>query len=145
MKDMKPMLDGLQRIEDGMKMIQSAQVSWNVQCLVKAYELAIELAPFHVGDRVYLTKAPICSGGWADSKHFLVKDAEGIVINVDIDPDGLSYGVKFTDESWIDDKDIMHKVESANTHMFCFRASWLSKTKGIISIEDQKKMYRERK
>lgn len=129
MKDnLDRMLDGLKSIEAGMQRIQGSQANWNIQCLVKAHELAIELAPFHVGDTVYLTEAPDCDNGWAGSKHFLVKGARGTVKSVEITPDGLVYGVMFDCESYFDVYKVEHTILDKDKHLYCFKEKWLSKT-----------------
>lgn len=66
-------------------------------------DLLARQLPFKAGDRVRLTKAPKCEGGWKDSEHFLVLGAKATVISVVIDylMRNWTLNLEFDDESHI--------------------------------------------
>ena len=62
--------------------------------------------PFAIGDRVKLMFTPNIdkenSPGWHGSRHFLVEGSTAIVVSRDADRLRFTFGLKFDDDSWID-------------------------------------------
>ena len=100
------------------------KINDQIQLLFEKY------APFHVGDRVELTKTPRItqekSWGWMGSKHFLIKGAKGTVTDVDCDRLGFSCNIVFDDETWIDSfTGEINPVEKDKRGHYCFRESFV--------------------
>jgi hypothetical protein len=85
-------------------------------------------APFHVGDRVELTMTPEITqdSGWRGSKHFLIKGARGIVLEVDFDPERKTlFGlVEFDDETYIHFQ-TKEALPVTHKHVYRFSERWL--------------------
>lgn len=132
--------DGCRLIEDGMRKLNSGPLSYYLKNLVGCYELLLSrFAPFHVGDRVILTRTPDIGpeSGWHSSKHFLVKGAHGTVMSVECDGTDFSASVMFDDESWLPNQDFAHcgakkgvpvPTAEKDRHTYHFRESWLVKS-----------------
>lgn len=93
--------------------------------------LLTRYAPFKVGDRVRLSQSPSLANapGWSGCEHFLVKGGRATVVSLDITPDNglLWYHVAFDEESWYDDRRVLHMIEPARRHSFAFREDMLEK------------------
>lgn len=69
-------------------------------------------ASFKVGDRVELTETPVITAetahGWLNCKHFIVKGAKGTIRDVSYYNNEFGYAVSLDDESWKDEKGVIH-------------------------------------
>ena len=98
-----------------------------------------ELGPYRVFDRVEFVRTPVCGGGWADSKHFLVAGGQATVVHVHWFPSepkkrlksGWVVSLVFDDESWIPTADFLEQglkkgipvpVPLEKRHSFWFEA-----------------------
>lgn len=123
--DIETVKKGFDLMEQGMRILGGGPMDYYVRRLTECYDLLLEkYAPFKVGDRVMLKKTPAInphdSWGWMSSKHFLVKGAVGTVQYVEASKRGFSAGIVFDDESWVDDKGVVHPIEEKNRHTFAF-------------------------
>ena len=103
--------------------------------LVAAHDLLMSrYAPFKVGDRVVLTKAPdyVQAPGWNGCEHFLVPGAAGTVVDTSCGERGFRFDVLFDDESWIDTvgyrnpKGTFVPMAPDRRHRFGFGEGWLA-------------------
>jgi hypothetical protein len=113
-------------IEAGHKALSSGPASYYFEKLEGYIEaLFTKYAPFQEGDRVVLTGTPDTNNNWHPSRHFLIPGAVGTAIAVDYYRGSFHADVVFDDESWIDDKGIVHPAE--NKHTYTIREALLAK------------------
>jgi len=114
--------EGVALIEQGLAKFSDGPLDYYLKCLIKAYDLLLtKYAPFKVGDRVALTKAPDFkkAPGWKRGRHFLIPGAQGVVESSECDSKGsLRFHVVFDDESWKDIDGVVHPV--SQKHTYCF-------------------------
>ena len=113
--------EGFDLLDQGMRVLASGPIDYYIRNLVDCYELLLErFAPFHIGDRVILTKSPDIptDSGWNCARHFLVKGAVATVRMVEADNKGFTAQVEFDDETWIDHKGERRRVEYKHTYGF---------------------------
>ena len=79
-------------------------------------------ARFKVGDRVELALTPVITEqtahGWLSSKHFLIEGAKATIVEVSYYNNGFGYQVIFDDESWKDDKGVIHPCSKESSYHF---------------------------
>jgi hypothetical protein len=130
--------DGLQMLQKALNKLSDGPFDYTLKCLIAAKEaLLTRYAPFKVGDRVRLTKAPIITEeiawGWSSSKHFLVPGATGIVRDSAVYSDGkLVFYVEFDNETWVDDYGYNGRIKNSlvpvsSKHWYTFGESYLEK------------------
>lgn len=125
MRDLDTLKDAITHFERGVGRLRGLSFEYMMQCMVTAYELALQYAPFKVGSRVTLTKAPSCKdNGWKGAAHFLKPGEPATVSTVEVSPDGMVYGLEFDNETWIDSACVAHKEE--RKHLYCFREEWVT-------------------
>lgn len=122
-------------MEQGMRKLNGGPLDYYVTRLMDCYDLLLDkYAPFKIGDHVLLTETPTIepSSGWYSSKHFLVKGAEGIVREVNVDKNGFSAGVEWLAQSWIPEHDMLSQgikkgvpVPLKEPYIYHFAEKWL--------------------
>jgi len=114
---------GLELLDQGLAMLDAGPREHYLKKLLAELRMLYErFAPFRPGDRVRLVRTPeIAPGsGWQHSRHFLVKGAEGVVLQVDTVEMKFVADVCFDDESWIDPRDGTKKpVHLRHTYRLC--------------------------
>lgn len=98
---------------------------WDIEQFGTLFTALRSLLPFQEGDRVELIKAPVCSGAWADSKHFLRKGEEGVVQSIELYKGMLRANIVFDNETWIDPQGKQQPVH--HKHTFCIDLNLLKK------------------
>ena len=73
-------------------------------------------AKFRLGDKIQLAHDIDATGGWADSKHYLIKGAFGTVRDVDFDDGEFNYDISFERESNIYEGKISRPSGSGHTY-----------------------------
>jgi hypothetical protein len=136
----------IERIKKAVQLIHEADallahgpLTWYVEEWVACYDFLMErFAPFKVGDRVRLTKAPDIGpdSGWNGSRHFLIPGALGVVADAECgrrfingslsDKAAFRFGVQFDDESWIDRNGTVHPIDK-DRHVYTLGESFLEK------------------
>lgn len=115
-------------VEDGIRILSSGPLDYTLQKLTKAHEvLMTRFAPFKVGDRVALRRAPDMDSnhGWRHCRHFLIPGAVGTVRSADCSLAGnLIFDVDFDHQPWIDQDGKKH--DPAEHYTFCLREDSLS-------------------
>jgi hypothetical protein len=116
-------------LQFAMRLFDSGPLDYHLLELSAAYELLMSrYAPFKVGDRVRLLRAPDFnkSPGWRGCEHFLVAGANGEVRTAECGSDGFRFGVVFDEESWVNCHDqSVHPIGEGNRHQFSFGEGWL--------------------
>lgn len=110
--DINHVKDALKDLQKGIDKLGKGPMSYYLECLTKAHDLLVNHhAPFLVGHRVELAKAPNIGpeSGWRSVKHCLIEGARGTVRSVEVQTDGLVYGIVFDYETYINH----HGVETA--------------------------------
>jgi hypothetical protein len=139
MIDIEHVREAAKKLQDAMNMLSRGPSGFYLEELVAAHDLLMgRFAPFKVGDRVRLLKAPdlkpvsACQQhGWWHCRHFLVPGAAGVVREAECGSKGFRFGVVFDSESWIDDvghmrpKGSIVPIESDDRHIFTFGEGWL--------------------
>jgi len=101
-------------------------------------------AKFKVGDRVELNRTPIINAteawGWMSSRHFLIKGAQATVREISYYCNEFRYQIVFDEDSWIDEKNVIHPRTSANKHTYNFREDSLDRV-GSRPCEFLKKLW----
>jgi hypothetical protein len=122
------------KLKEAMDLFGRGPLDYYLQELVAAHDLLmVRFAPFQVGDRVVLMKAPDyeSSPGWRPSAHFLVPGAAGVVVDAGCGQGGFRFDVMFDDESWIDNtghqraRGSVVPMEPERKHRFGFGEGWL--------------------
>lgn len=140
--DVQQKVEHLRKRSDALKAAHTASPDDYIKQTAAIYasfagcmELLAKQLPYKAGDRVRLTKAPKCEGGWAESKHFLVEGAVGTIKAVGIDylMRNWSVYVEFDDESWIPSTDYAdHKkgvpvpVDPDHRHVYGFAPHYIA-------------------
>jgi len=123
--------EGLAHLKKAQDAFSKGPLTFYITELVGAYNFMMEhCAPFKVGDRVILIKAPIINAnenhGWMSSKHFLIPGAKADVLSISCNEKGFQVGVAFDDESYIDSR-TKEKHISKIKHSYGFRSSYFIK------------------
>ena len=125
-------LKAAEYISKGTSLLSAGPLSFYLTELVAAHDLLMErFAPFHVGDRVRLKKAPDFDSapGWLHYSHFLVPGTMATVGTAECGSRGFRFGVAFDDESWVDERGLKGVVGAfipiENKHEFSFGEDWL--------------------
>lgn len=75
-------------IDEASRAFKKLPSGYDLDRLLATIKALVEYAsPFKVGDRVELTEAPECTGGWAGHEHCLYKGALGTIKGCDFDPE----------------------------------------------------------
>jgi len=86
-------------------------------------------SPLQVKDRAILIETPVIndkeSWGWLGAKHFLIKGAMATVKEVDFYKGKFIFGLKFDDDSWIDQDNVVHKRDKNS--LYFFSEQWVLK------------------
>ena len=86
---------------------------------------------FKVGDTVKIAKDyPISKDenwGWLAYRHLFKKGKKAKISKVDWYNNGFQYEVQFLENSWIDEKDVVHKVGGDGYTYFHISEQWLKK------------------
>lgn len=128
-----------EKLSEAMGMLGRGPLDYYLLELVAAHDMLMSrFAPFRVGDRVRLLKAPdmkpisdVQPHGWWRCRHFLVPGATGVVKTATCGTGGFSFGVEFDAESWIDEvgfqrpKGTIVQMEADSKHVFKFGEGWL--------------------
>ena len=92
-------------------------------------------APFKIGDRVRLIRAPKCEGGWAHHKHTLVVGREGTVADVDYVDGGFVADVAVDDQTYFGGDGKEHPIKRPYT--FHLSERFIAKVEGHNTQEEQ--------
>lgn len=102
--------------------VQYSEHAWHWKKLQEYAQGLFDRAPFKVGDRVRLTETPDInpetSWGWMCAKHFLVKGAVATVTSVDFREGKFNALCAFDDETWKDDKGVLHPKDRVSHFQF---------------------------
>ena len=127
------------KLQEAIGMFGRGPLDYYLNELVAAHDMLMQrFAPFKVGDRVRLLKAPDMTPisveqphGWWHCRHFLVPGATGVIVSADAGTRGFRFGVEFDAESWIDEvgfqrpKGTVVHMEDDRKHVFGFGEGWL--------------------
>jgi len=109
----------------------SMPTEWEMEHLQGYVEGLFTFAKFKAGDTVKIAKDyPISSEenwGWMSYRHLFKKGKKAVVNSVDYYNGRFQYEIKFKENSWIDDKDVVHPIEGTNHHNFNISEGWLGK------------------
>lgn len=117
-------------MDEAHQLLRYGGLEYHLREMAAAYELLMNrFAPFKIGDRVKLTKAPVINEkeawGWLGSKHFLVPGALATVVESRCGEKGFVFGVTFDRETWMDRHG--HEQPVDQKHSYCFREEWLER------------------
>lgn len=128
---------GTAKLREAMALFSTGPLEYYLTELIAAHDLLMtRFAPFKIGDRVRLTKAPVLSAdhGWKPYEHFLVVGATGVVTTAECGTKGFQFGIVFDNESFIAGctrfpitaGDVVPISESAR-HTYAFSESYLER------------------
>lgn len=120
MSKFDPFMQAMVKLTEAQQLLSQGPASYYVEQFIGAYEyLMANFAPFKVGDKVVLVKAPNpMPSGWAHCEHFIKVGATAEVRNVECSAKGFSVEVHFDDESWINNAKAVIPVD--DKHVFTF-------------------------
>ena len=115
--------EGITKLEEGMRILSSGPLPYTLQKLTAAQGLLLNrFAPFKVGDRVKLKRAPEILNemhGWWFCRHFLVKGATGTVRESDCTVEGqLVFDVEIDNQTRHDLKGELVPLITPYTYRF---------------------------
>jgi len=136
MKDIESISESFRALDEYLRGYKEKMEPMNdgpMEFWIKEMTLAIEsmferFCPFHVGDRVQLTKAPEmnCGNpGWHHCQHFLIKAAPGVVRRRTYHDGQFCFYVVFANESWIDSEGAINPVPPGQRSSFLFGENML--------------------
>jgi hypothetical protein len=116
-------------LRSAMHLFDDGPLEYYLLELSAAYDLLMSrYAPFKVGDRVWLRRAPDFNEfpGWRGCEHFLIAGAKGEVRTAECGSSGFRFGVVFDEESWVNCHDQSVHLIRENQHQFSFGEGWLA-------------------